>query len=36
MRRYGSVIEVKPDKLDEYVKLHAEVWPGVLDMIQAV
>ena len=34
MKRYGSVIEVKPDKLDEYVRLHAEAWPGVLNMIK--
>ena len=34
MKRYGSVIEVKVDKLDEYCRLHADVWPGVLDMIR--
>ena len=34
MKRYGSVIEVKKEKLDEYVKLHADVWPDVLDMIK--
>ena len=33
MKRYGSVIRVKPEKLDEYKKLHANVWPGVLKMI---
>lgn len=33
MKRYGSVIEVRPDKLDEYKKLHADVWPVVLKMI---
>ena len=27
--RYGSVIKVKPDKLDEYKALHADSWPGV-------
>ena len=33
MKRYGSIIRVKPDKLEEYKKLHSEVWPGVLNMI---
>ena len=35
MQRFGSVIEVRRDKLDEYVKLHADVWPDVLAMIRA-
>lgn len=34
MRRYGQLIGVRPEKLDEYKKHHAEVWPGVLDMIR--
>ena len=34
MKRYGSVIEVKPGKLEEYKKLHADVWPDVLAMIK--
>lgn len=33
MKRYGSVIKVRAEKLDEYVKLHADVWPDVLSMI---
>ena len=33
MKRYGSVIRVKPEKLDEYKRLHAAAWPGVLKMI---
>jgi L-rhamnose mutarotase len=33
MKRYGSVIEVKAEKLEEYVTLHAEVWSDVLDRI---
>ncbi|HUV95144.1 MAG TPA: L-rhamnose mutarotase, partial [Anaerolineae bacterium] len=32
MKRYGMVIGVKLDKLEEYKRLHAAVWPGVLDM----
>jgi L-rhamnose mutarotase len=35
MKRYGSVIGLQPDKLDEYKKLHAAVWPDVLKMIEA-
>ena len=34
MKRYGTVIEVKADKLDEYKRLHAAVWPGVLALIK--
>jgi L-rhamnose mutarotase len=33
MKRYGQVIQVKPEKLEEYKKLHQEVWPEVLDKI---
>ncbi len=35
MKRYGSIIRVGPEKLEEYKKLHAAVWPGVLKMITA-
>ena len=34
MRRFGSVVEVKPDKVEEYNRLHVNVWPGVLKMIK--
>jgi len=34
MQRYGTVIEVKPERLEEYKRLHAAVWPGVLKMIR--
>jgi L-rhamnose mutarotase len=34
MKRYGMVIKVKPDKLEEYKRLHANVWPEVLKMIK--
>lgn len=34
MQRYGSVIRVKPEKLEEYKRLHANVWPGVLKKIK--
>lgn len=32
-RRYGLVLRLKPDRVDEYVRLHAAVWPGVLGTI---
>ena len=34
MKRYGSVIGVRPEKLEEYKRLHAAVWPDVLKMIK--
>lgn len=34
MKRYGSVIRVAPGKLEEYISLHAAVWPSVLKMIK--
>ena len=34
MKRYGMVIGVNSDKIDEYKKLHAAVWPDVLKMIR--
>jgi L-rhamnose mutarotase len=34
MKRYGWIIGVRKDKIDEYKKLHADVWPEVLDMIE--
>jgi L-rhamnose mutarotase len=33
MKRFGMVIKVKPERLDEYKKLHAAVWPEVLETI---
>lgn len=34
MRRFGQIIELKPEGAEEYIRLHAAVWPGVLAMIQ--
>lgn len=34
MKRYGSVIGIRPEKLEEYKKLHAAAWPDVLKMIR--
>lgn len=33
MKRFGSVIGVRAEKLEEYKRLHAAAWPGVLKMI---
>ena len=33
MKRYGMVIRVRPEKLEEYKQLHAKVWPAVLRTI---
>jgi L-rhamnose mutarotase len=34
MQRIGSVLRVDPARLGEYKRLHAAVWPEVLDMIR--
>jgi L-rhamnose mutarotase len=34
VQRYGSVIGLRAEKLDEYKKLHAAVWPGVAKQIR--
>lgn len=34
MQRYGQIIRLKPEKYEEYKKLHAAVWPGVLKKIK--
>ncbi len=33
MKRYGAIIALKSEKLQEYKRLHADVWPGVLAKI---
>ena len=33
MKRYGSVIRVKPEAIAEYKRYHAAVWPDILNMI---
>lgn len=35
MKRYGMMVRVKPGCLDEYRRLHAAVWPDVLEMNRA-
>lgn len=34
MKRCGWVIGLREEKIEEYRKLHAAVWPEVLDMIR--
>jgi L-rhamnose mutarotase len=34
MTRYGWVIGIKPEKIEEYKAYHAAVWPEVLDRIR--
>ena len=33
MQRFGQIIGVKPDQVEAYERIHAAVWPEVLDMI---
>jgi len=33
MRRVGQVIDVRPERIEEYERLHAVTWPGVLEAI---
>jgi L-rhamnose mutarotase len=35
MKRYGSVIGIRPEAIGEYKRLHAAVWPDVLRQIKA-
>jgi L-rhamnose mutarotase len=34
VQRFGSVIGLRPEKRDYYVKLHANTWPSVLRQIR--
>jgi L-rhamnose mutarotase len=31
--RVGQVINVRPERIEEYERLHAAAWPGVLEAI---
>ena len=33
MQRYGMVIQLNPEKIETYKRLHTAVWPDVLKMI---
>ncbi len=34
MKRVGMVIGIKPEKIADYKRLHAQAWPGVLKQIR--
>lgn len=34
MKRYGSVIQLKPEAIAQYKRIHADVWPDVLQQIK--
>ena len=33
IQRYGQIIKLKPDRIDDYKKLHAAVWSDVREII---
>lgn len=35
MKRVASVVGLRPEHRDEYLRLHRQVWPGVERMIRA-
>ena len=35
MKRYAQIIDLKPECYEEYVRIHAAVWPEVLATIRA-
>ena len=35
MIRIASVIGIPPENVEEYERLHEDVWPGVLDQLRA-
>ena len=34
MQRYGWIIGLRPERVEDYKREHAAVWPGVLKMIK--
>lgn len=34
MRRFGQRIDVRPDRIEDYERLNAQVWPEVVDRIR--
>jgi L-rhamnose mutarotase len=34
VRRFGQLINVRPESIDEYERLHAAPWPGVVAQIR--
>lgn len=35
MERHAELIDVRPEKREEYLRLHAAVWPEIEDLIRA-
>jgi len=35
IQRFGQIIRLRPEKYEEYKRLHADAWPGILDLISA-
>ena len=33
MQRFGCVVKLRPDKIEDYEKYHSDVWPDVLKAI---
>ena len=34
-QRTGFVLQVRPDKIDDYVEAHKRVWPELLDALRS-
>ena len=34
VRRFGQRIDVRPERIEDYERLHADPWPGVLEQIR--
>jgi len=34
MKRFGSVIKIRPEKIEEYKRYHREIWPEVARTIR--
>lgn len=34
MSRHGFVIGIRPEKLEDYKRLHSDVWPDILDLLR--
>jgi L-rhamnose mutarotase len=34
MQRFAMIVGIKPEAIEEYERIHAEVWPEVLDNIR--
>ncbi len=33
MKRYGELIKIRPEKFEEYKRLHSNVWPEILQTL---